>query len=186
MENVLILNNIPGIFTKGYSEAVIGDIQVMNSYRGEGIHASNEELLYTFQNLNKLSKLKHEDNISTGKVKFGTSFDSSKNLFIDAMTPNSNFTLKESEFNSSKIDLDKTIDGTVDNKIVIIEDIIRRLENSYKYLKGGLTRENILSKPEARLYVQMLQALSGLRGVTFKQQIKDHDKWLQEKTFKGI
>jgi hypothetical protein len=25
-----------------------------------------------------------------------------------------------------------------------------------------------------------------LRGVTFKQQIKDHDKWLQEKTFKGI
>jgi hypothetical protein len=90
--------------------------------------------------------------------------------------------LKESEFNSAKLDLDKAIDGSVDKKIAVVEDIIRRLETSYKYLKGGVTRENILTKPEARLYVQMLQALAGLRGVTFKQQIRDHDKWLQEKT----
>ena len=186
LETVLVLNNIPGFFTKDYSGAVIGDIQVMNSYRGEGIHASNEELLYTFQKLNQLSPLKHENNISSEKVKFGTAFDIAKNMFIDAMTPNSDFNLKESEFNSAKLDLDKAIDGTVDKKIAVVEDIIRRLETSYKYLKGGVTRENILSKPEARLYVQMLQALAGLRGVTFKQQIKDHDKWLQEKTFKGI
>jgi hypothetical protein len=69
------------------------------------------------------------------------------------MTPNSNFILKESEFNSVKIDLDKAIDETVDKIIAIIEDIIRKLENSYKYLKGGVRRDNILSKPEARLYV---------------------------------
>jgi len=48
METVLVLNNIHGFFTDDYSGAIIGDIQVMNSYRGEGIHASNEELLYTF------------------------------------------------------------------------------------------------------------------------------------------
>ena len=186
LETVLVLNNIPGLFNEDYSGAVIGDIQVMNSYRGEGIHASNEELLYTFKKLNSLSPLKHEDNISSGKVKFGTAFDIAKNMFIDAMTLNSDFNLKESEFNSAKLDLDKAIDGSVDKKIAVVEDIIRRLETSYKYLKGGVTRENILTKPEARLYVQMLQALAGLRGVTFKQQIRDHDKWLQEKTFKGI
>ena len=106
--------------------------------------------------------------ISNGKVKFGTAFDIAKNMFIDAMTLNSDFNLKESEFNSAKLDLDKAIDGTVDKKIAVVEDIIRRLETSYKYLKGGVTRENILSKPEARLYIQMLQALAGLRGVTFK------------------
>jgi hypothetical protein len=89
-------------------------------------------------------------------------------MFIDAMTPNPDFNLKESEFNSAKLDLDKAIDGTVDKKIAVVEDIIKRLESSYKYLKGGVTRENILSKPEARLYVQMLQALAGLRGITFK------------------
>ena len=186
METVLVLNNIPGLFTKDYSGAVIGDIQVMNSYRGEGIHASNEELLYTFKKLNQLSPLKHTDNISTGKVKFGTAFDIAVNMFIDAMTPNPDFNLKEDEFNSAKLDLDKSIEGSVDKKIEAVEDIIRRLENSYHYLKGGVTRENILSKPEARLYVQMLQALAGLRDVTFRQQIKDHDKWLQERTFKGI
>lgn len=186
METMLVLNNIPGLFTDDYSGAVIGDIQVMNSYRGEGIHASNEELLYTFKKLNQLSPLKHTDNISTGKVKFGTAFDIAVNMFIDAMTPNPDFNLKEDEFNSAKLDLDKSIEGSVDKKIEAVEDIIRRLENSYHYLKGGVTRENILSKPEARLYVQMLQALAGLRNVTFKQQIKDHDKWLQERTFKGI
>ena len=186
METMLVLNNIPGLFTQGYSGAVIGDIQVMNSYRGEGIHASNEELLYTFNKLNQLSALKHEDNISTGKVKFGTAFDIAVNMFTDAMTQNPDFTLKESEFNSAKADLDKAIDGSIDKKIEVVEDIIRRLENSYGYLKSGVTRENILNKPEARLYVQMLQALAGLRGVTFRQQVKDHDKWLQERTFKGI
>ena len=186
METMLVLNNIPGLFTEDYSGAVIGDIQVMNSFRGEGIHASNEELLYTFQKLNQLSPLKHENNISNGKVKFGTAFDIAVNMFTDAMSINSEFMLKESEFNSAKLDLDKAIDGDVEDKIKVVEDIIRRLENSYRYLKGGVTRENLLSKPEARLYVQMLQALAGLRGVTFKQQIKDHDKYLQERTFKGI
>jgi len=168
MEAMLVLNNIPGLFTDDYSGAVIGDIQVMNSYRGEGIHASNEELLYTFKKLNQLSPLKHTDNISTGKVKFGTAFDIAVNMFIDAMTPNPDFNLKEDEFNSAKLDLDKSIEGSVDKKIEAVEDIIRRLENSYHYLKGGVTRENILSKPEARLYVQMLQALASLRNVTFR------------------
>lgn len=186
IETMLVLNNIPGLFTKDYSGAVIGDIQVMNSYRGEGIHASNEELLYTFQKLNQLSPLKHENNISSGRIKFGTAFDIAKNMFINAMTINPDFNLKESEFNSAKLDLDKAIDGNVDDKIKVVEDIIRRLENSYTYLKNGVTRENLLTKPEARLYVQMLQALAQLRGVTFKQQIKDHDKWLQERTFSGI
>ena len=153
LETVLVLNNIPGLFTQGYSGAVIGDIQVMNSYRGEGIHASNEELLYTFNKLNQLSPLKHENNISSGKVKFGTAFDIAVNMFTDAMTQNPDFTLKESEFNSAKADLDKAIDGSIDKKIEVVEDIIRRLENSYGYLKSGVTRENILNKPEARLYV---------------------------------
>jgi hypothetical protein len=62
------------------------------------------------------------------------------------------------------------------------------LENTpgYEYLKSGLTREQLLNKPEARLYYRMLNALASLNGVTYRQQIKDHDKWLEERTFKGI
>jgi len=84
------------------------------------------------------------------------------------MSQTGDFSLKESEFNSAKLDLDKSLDGNVDKKIEAVEDIIRRLENSYKYLANGITREDLLSKPEARLYNQMLQALAGLRGVTFR------------------
>lgn len=186
METVLVLNNIPGLFTDGYSGAVIGDIQVMNSFRGEGIHASNEELMYTFKKMNQLSPLKHTNNISSGKVKFGTAFEIAVNAFEDAMIPNADFALKESEFNSAKSDLDKAIDGDVDKKIAAIEEIIRRMEKAYRWLSNGITREDLLNKPEARLYNQMLQALAGLRGVTFRQQIKDHDKWLEERTLSGI
>lgn len=186
METILVLNNIPGLFTDGYSGAVIGDVQIINSFRGEGISASNEELMYSFKKLNQLSPLKHEDNISSGKVKFGTCFEIAVNAFEDAMTPTADFNLKESEFNSAKSDLDKAIDGDINKKIESVENIIRRLEKSYRYLANGITREDLLTKPEARLYNQMLQALAELRGVTFKQQIKDHDKWLQERTLSGI
>lgn len=186
MEAVLVLNNIPGLFQGDYSGAVIGNIQVMNSFRGSGMSASNEELMYSFKKLNQLSALKHTDNISSGNVKFGTAFEIAANMFDDAMTPTSDFTLKESEFNSAKIDFDKAIDGNIDKKIAAVEDVIKRLEKSYVGLRNGVSREDILNKPEARLYVQMLQALANLRGVTFRQQIKDHDKWLQERTFSGI
>lgn len=186
MEAVLVLNSIPGLFQGEYSGAVVGNIQVMNSFRGSGMSASNEELMYSFKRLNQLSALKHTDNISSGNVKFGTAFEIAANMFDDAMTPTSDFTLKESEFNSAKMDFDKAIDGNIDKKIAAVEDVIRRLEKSYVGLRNGVSREDILNKPEARLYVQMLQALASLRGVTFRQQIKDHDKWLQERTLSGI
>jgi ABC-type transport system substrate-binding protein len=44
----------------------------------------------------------------------------------------------------------------------------------------------LLTKPYARLYHELLQAYRYLNGINLKQQTEDHDKWLQERTFKGI
>lgn len=189
IETMLVLNNIPQLFMGDYSSAVVGDIQVINSFRGEGISAQNEELVYSFNKLNQLSKLKAKNNISEGIVKFGTAFELATTAFEDAMTPtNSQFVLKESQFNSAKSKLDEAIDGDIEDKKKAVRDIIYKLENTpgYEYLKSGLTREQLLNKPEARLYYRMLNALASLNGVTYRQQIKDHDKWLEERTFKGI
>ena len=188
IETMLVLNQLPMLFSGEYSSAVIGNVQVINSFRGKGISAQNEELVYTFNKLNSLSPLKAKNNISEGIVKFGTAFELAVTAFEDAMTPNEVFTLKESQFNSASSALDEAIDGTIEDKKKAIKDIIYKLENTpgYEYLKSEITREQLLSRPEARLYYRMLNALASLNGVTYRQQINDHDKWLQEKTFKGL
>lgn len=188
IETMLALNNIPQLFMGEYSSAVIGDIQIINSFRGDGISAQNEELLYSFNKLNQLSELKTKNNISEGIVKFGTAFELATTAFEEAMISSSSFVLKESQFNSAKSKLDESIDGDIEDKKKAIKDIIYRLENTsgYEYLKAGLTKDLLLNKPEARLYYKMLNALANLNGITYKQQIKDHDKWLQERTFSGI
>jgi len=99
---------------------------------------------------------------------------------------NKEFTLQKNQFNSALSALDDAIDGNIDDKKKALLTIIRKLEEIYPYLKSGLRAETLIQKPEARLYYRILNAYSNLNGMTYKQQIEDHDKWLQEKSFKGI
>ena len=188
IETMLVLNKIPQLFLGEYSGSVVGNVQVINSFQGKGITAQNEELVYSFNKLLQLAKLEGENNVQKGIVKYGTAFELAVTAFEDAMTKNDEFELKESQFASAKSALDESIDGDIEDKKKAIRDIIYKLENTqgYEYLKSGLTADQLLSKPEARLYYRMLNALASLNGVTYRQQIKDHDKWLQERSFKGI
>ena len=187
METLLLFNNIPQLFTGEYSSAVLGNIQVANSFRGTGISASNEQLFYSFKKMSLLSPLESDNNILNGKVKLGTTFEVATNAFEEALEPESDFTLDNDTFNSARSALDEAIKlGDKNKKISAISDIIRKLEEVYPEFKNGLTREMLLTRPEARLYNQMLQALAYLNGVYFKQQVDNHDKYIQEKSFKGI
>ena len=187
METILALNNIPQLF-EGPSGAVIGNIQVMNPFQGNGISATNEELLYTFNKLNQLSPLKSTNNIKEGKVKLGTTFDIGVNSFNEAMESSQLYEIDNSQFNSAKSLLDQAIaDTDREEKVEAIQNIIYKLEQAHEDLrKGKITREMLLTKPYARLYNELLQALRYLNGINFRQQVYDHDKWVQEKTFKGI
>ena len=98
------------------------------------------------------------------------------------------YEIDNTQFNSAKSELDKAIEGS-DNeeKVNAIQKIINLLEKAHPDLvKGRITREMLLTKPYARLYNELLQAQRYLRGINFRQQIKNHDKYSEERTFKGI
>ena len=185
MEVVQALNNIPGLCESG---AVIGNIQVINPYQGNGISASNEEILYSFKRMCQLSPLKTKNNILDGTVKFASTFDLGVNSFNEAMETPLGYEIDNTQFNSAKSELDKAIEES-DNeeKVNAIQKIINLLEKAHPDLvKGRITREMLLTKPYARLYNELLQAQRYLRGINFRQQIKNHDKYSEERTFKGI
>ena len=187
IETILALNNIPQLF-EGDSGAVIGNIQVMNPFQGTGISAPNEQILYSFKKMSQLSPLKVTNNVIEGKVKLGSTFDIGINSFNEAMESSSLYEIDNSQFNSAKSLLDEAIEHKdKEEKIEAINNILQKLENAHEDLKKGkVTREMLLTKPYARLYNELLQALRYLHGINFSQQTEDHDKWLQERTFKGI
>lgn len=187
METLLLFNNIPELFSGEYSAAVLGNIQVANSFRGTGMSSPNEQLYYSFKKMSLLSPTDFENNILNGKVKIGTTFEIAANAFEEALEPESDFRLDTDTFNSARSELDEAVKlGDKDKKISAISNIIRKMEEVYPEFKNGLTREMLLQRPEARLYNQILQALAYLNNVNFKQQVDDHDKYIQEKSFKGI
>jgi hypothetical protein len=136
----------------------------------------------------QLSPLKSENHILNEDIKFATTFDIAVNSFNEAMDSGQEFEIDSSQFNSAKSDLDKSIElGDRDKKMEAIYKIITLLESAHQDLtKGKITREMLLSKPYARLYNDLLQAYRYLQGIDFKQQIRDHDKYSQERTFLGI
>lgn len=184
MEVALALNNAP----KAFEDIVIGNIQVINPFQGTGISASNEEIMYSFLKMSQLSPLKGQNNIKEGKIKFASTFDLGVNSFNEAMVDSSEYEIDNTQFNSAKSELDKAIElGDKEEKINAIYNIIQKLEKAHPDLaKGKLTREMLLTKPYARLYNELLQAYRYLHGINLKQQIKDHDKYSEEKTFMGI
>lgn len=187
MEVMLALNNIPSLF-EGESGAVIGNIQIMNPFQGNGISAPNEQILYTFKKMCQLSPLKARNNVLEGNVKLGTTFDIGLNSFNEAMEEGSEYEINNEEFNSAKTELDTAIEhGDKEEKMDAILKILDKLEKAHHDLAAGkLTREMLLTKPYARFYNELLQAYRYLNGINLKQQIKDHDKWSEERSLKGI
>lgn len=184
MEIVQALNNIPGLF----DNAIIGNIQVINPYQGNGVSASNEQILYSFKRMCQLSPLKTKNNILDGSIKFASTFEIGVNSFNEAMESSLEYGIDNTQFNSARTELDTAIENNdKELKIESIQKIIEILEKAHPDLtKGRITREMLLTKPYARLYNELLQAQRYLQGINFKQQVKDHDKWLEERTFKGI
>lgn len=54
MEAMLVLNNLPSLFEEN---AIVGEVSVYNPFREEGISADNKQLLYCFNELDKLSPI---------------------------------------------------------------------------------------------------------------------------------
>lgn len=183
IETMLIINQLSGL--QGYT---IGNIQVVNPLYANGMKMSNEELLYCFNELNKHDPVKN-NNIGLGDkdIKFASKYQ----LLLNELT----FIINSGELKnwkdeyrhlsgvkSAKSVMDQAINGDVEDKIIAIKRLIQEMESDpiiKTRISKTYTKQSDLSSKEILLYNAALTALAQLKGVDFRQQLNDHDKWLE-------
>ena len=100
------------------------------------------------------------------------------------MQTNASFQLKDKDlYANSWSALDSCVETDVDTKIREITKIINIMEEKNK---GLAEMQGDPSDPEVRLHNELLLALASLKGINFRQQLQDHDKWLEDKTYKSL
>ena len=183
METMLIINQLSGL--QGYT---IGNIQVVNPIYANGMKMSNEELLYCFNELNKHDPVE-KNNIGLGdkEIKFAAKYE----LLLNELS----YIVYSGEHNEWKDDymhlegvklarpiIDQAINGNTEEKINAINRLISELE-SIPSVKARLsktyTSQSDLQSKEISLYNAALIAKAQLQGINFRQQLRDHDKWLE-------
>lgn len=192
IEAVLALNNLPSIFQGSRGNLVIGRIKIINPYMGTGVQPTNEQLMYSLKTLQKYSPMIAKDNISTGLVKFAPLWEIGWNTLITTMSDDSKFKLNSREEYQDLINSwDSYADTNSQGKLTVLKQVISKMESQYPMLKNMKPEEiqTFLGKdshPEVGVYAELLVAYNSLLGINQKQQLRDHDKYVQEKTIKGI
>lgn len=183
IETMLFLNTIPSIFSGQYNGAIVGNIQVINPFKGQGLAASNEELLYCYNKLTKYAKILGQDNIANGNVKFAKKWQLFKNELNYILNNSSNFNLSHQEyFQGCEDEMSKMImGGNNDQKVKCLLRVIKGLEDFYniKQLSANQLNSETIESPAYRLYYNALITLGELRGLRFNQQLKESAKWLE-------
>ena len=188
MEEMLIINSLQGLFN---NESTVGSIEVINPFEGHGVTASNEELLYCWNTLNKFVSVQN-NNFSSGKIRLASKYQLAYNTFKNIMSLGLNKNWggefkKYKMFESSLSMLDAGMDENIESKIQALEELRLNLEKNWDF-SAITTEQSQLNHKNVTLYNQVLIALAELRGVNFRQQIEQNDSWLESILFnkKGI
>lgn len=181
METMSVLNCLPEITSGG---SIIGDIQVVNPSYLQGTYASNEELIYNFNEL-----ITHVEGVQNNikNIKFATKVDLAKNKFKEIMDLGDKSNWQEgkykfaSKFQTLYTQLERAMSES-DRR-----DIIRKLEDLRKQLEEMVPTSTSISldtynesEQEARsLLNKVIIAIAEMRGISFRQQTKDNQKWIE-------
>ena len=182
METMLIINQLTGLQGK-----VVGNIQVINPDTANGMQLSNEQAYYCFRELNKHDAVE-VNKFETGEIKLASKYELAANMLKDIMTSGENHEWKDEfanfrNFSSAKSLLDQYIDSDSEDKIAALQKLRGYLEQEENRMKESLgttyTNQRELQQKHVALYNAILVAIAQLKGVNFRQQIKDHDQWLE-------
>lgn len=182
METMLIINQLTGLQGK-----VVGNIQVINPDMANGMQLSNEQAYYCFRELNKHDAV-DVNKFETGEIKLASKYELAAGMFKDIMTSGETHEWKDDfanfrNFSSSKSLLDQYIDGSSDEKIEALQKLLGYLQKEENKMRENLgatyTNQMELQQKHVALYNAILVAIAQLKGVNFRQQIQDHDKWLE-------
>lgn len=182
METLLIINQLTGL--QGHT---VGNVQIVNPLYANGMQMSNEQLLYCFNELNKHDAVEL-NKFSSGEIKFATKYELAQQMFAQIMAAGETKEWKDEYknfklFKSSKSVLDQAINGSTEEQIKALQKLLKFMQGEESKMKQSLdktyTDQSDLQQRHIALYNVILTAIAQLKGVNFRQQLRDHDKWLE-------
>ena len=183
METLLLINSLNGL-----EGQTIGNIQIVNPAQARGISLTNEELIYCWNELNKHDKVK-TDKIKEGTIKFANKYELARAKFAYIMSMGEKSDWKDNyrlfgKLRTCRSILDENIDGSVEDKINALKELLNKISQSdnAKTLDKVYADQSELKGEAVDLYNTILQAIAQLKGVNFRQQLRDHDKWIENLT----
>lgn len=181
METMALINQLTGL-----QGCVIGNISVVNPVYADGIAMSNEQLLYCFNELTRFENLPN-NKILSGELKFARKYElvvQQLNRILQAGEENDwkdNYRHFKS-FKSCIPNYDTVINGSADVQIKELQKLLKEIQahdRLFEAASGTYVKQGDLAKVPISLYNNILIAISQLKGVNFRQQLRDHDKWLE-------
>lgn len=185
--NVELMQTLAMInFTGGFNGVMIGNIQVINPYDATGISATNEELLYCFDILNKYSPVE-KNRFESKEIQFvnKTKLAFYKALDIIALGEQAQWrdsykTLAGLKTCTSIID-QAIISEDKEEQIHALNELLKQIEskNKSKYNKTYKDSSDLYEQ-DVLLYNMIVTAIAELKGINFRQQLRDHGQWFED------
>lgn len=180
IETMLVINQTKGSVLKN---ATIGRILVANPYFGYGMEASNEELYYSFNELNKFKPVKN-NNFKSGKIKLATKYEKALSDFNTIVTRGKFTDWKQhKKFKDySTDDMMQALSGDSEQKYQALDRLRIKMEQDYKMQANLLdiqTNPELMHEDYISLYNSVLIAMAELKNIDFRQQVENHGKWLE-------
>lgn len=181
MEIMAVINQLTGL-----GNVEIGNISVINPFDGRNIQASNEELYYCFNAMNRHVPLP-KNKFKSGEIKLASKYSNTCRLFRDIMAVAEEHQFRDiyrplQAFQSCTNILDQSV-LNVDDQIVALNKLLDELmsdKDTYNKLSKTYTDSKMLSDDIVSLHNAILTTIAQLKGINFRQQLKDHSEWLEK------
>lgn len=183
METLLFLNTMPAQFGGSYTRACIGNIQVINPGAGTGLSAGNSQLAYSLNKLKQFEAFEGEDNYANGTIRFASNWQLLVNK-LKAVLNSDQTMVNASYYESAVSDMERSLapDQNREIKFQMLVNFINTLEKDYHISQITAQQLNTETRDSAiyRVYFEALDAIAELRGITYKQQLKESAEWIEK------
>lgn len=181
METMFIINQLSGL-----EKSVIGNISVVNPAYADGVQMSNEQLLYCFNELTKHIDLP-DNKVLSGEIKFAKKYELVIQQLNRIVIAGENNQWRDeyrylNGFKSCIPNYDSVINGNSEDQIKELLKLLKQMKAHDKLMdqvSGTYEKQETLSKIPNSLYNNIHIAIAHLKGINFRQQLEDHDKWLE-------
>lgn len=176
-----VLNQMPSLM----SDKIIGNIQVINPELQEGFQITNKQLLYNYSTLLRLSKRQNNFYYAgNGVIKMASYLDLAREKLREILyTPydSSDIVLESKAYDKLKGYIPRLDEANTDynDKYTQLDLLRKDMENEFGALLDDinmtLTEKNENEDPKYTLYRYVLMAMGELKGITYTQQVEEHE-----------